>query len=118
MFFMVLAIDVEENQGNLKYPRAVPFIVANEFCERFNYYGMRTILVLYLTSKLQLSDDTSTVVYHTFLFLNYFTCVFGAILADAKLGKFYTIFYLSIVYASGSVMIAIGAIEKLGMPIG
>ena len=116
--FVISAKDVEQKQESLKYPRAVPFIVANEFCERFNYYGMRTVLVLYLTLKLQLSDDTATVLYHTFMFLNYFTCVFGAILADAKLGKFYTIFYLSIVYATGSVMIAIGAIEPLGMPMG
>jgi dipeptide/tripeptide permease len=37
--------DPEVDQPKLKYPRAIPFIVLNEFCERFNYYGMRSILL-------------------------------------------------------------------------
>ena len=32
----------------LKYPRSVFFIIVNEFCERFNYYGMRSIYIQYL----------------------------------------------------------------------
>ncbi|XP_058054155.1 peptide transporter family 1-like isoform X2 [Anopheles bellator] len=102
--------DVEGETKKLKYPRAIPFIVSNEFCERFNYYGMRTVLVLYLTRKLDFDDDTATVLYHTFTTLVYFMCVVGAIIADSWLGKFRTIFYLSIVYTIGSACIALGAI--------
>lgn len=32
----------ESQEVALKYPRSIPFIVLNEFCERFNYYGMRS----------------------------------------------------------------------------
>lgn len=102
--------DVEGEQKKLKYPRAIPFIISNEFCERFNYYGMRTVLVLYLTRKLDFDDDTATVLYHTFTTLVYFMCVIGAIIADSWLGKFRTILYLSIVYTIGSGCIALGAI--------
>ncbi|XP_058128607.1 peptide transporter family 1-like [Anopheles ziemanni] len=102
--------DVEGEPKKLKYPRAIPFIISNEFCERFNYYGMRTVLVLYLTRKLDFDDDTATVLYHTFTTLVYFMCVIGAIIADSWLGKFRTILYLSIVYTIGSGCIALGAI--------
>jgi len=77
------AKDVEQSQVKLKYPRAIPFIISNEFCERFNFYGMKAILVLYLTRKLLYDDDTATVLYHTFNVLVYFFCIFGAILADS-----------------------------------
>lgn len=102
--------DVEGEPKKLKYPRAIPFIISNEFCERFNYYGMRTILVLYLTRKLDYDDDTATVLYHSFTTLVYFMCVIGAIISDSWLGKFRTILYLSLVYVGGSTLIALGAI--------
>lgn len=107
--------DVEGEPKKLKYPRSIPFIISNEFCERFNYYGMRTILVLYLTRKLDYDDDTATVMYHSFTTLVYFMCVIGAIISDSWLGKFRTILYLSLVYVCGSTLIAIGAIPTLDL---
>uniref|UniRef100_A0A336KPU9 Oligopeptide transporter 1 n=2 Tax=Culicoides sonorensis TaxID=179676 RepID=A0A336KPU9_CULSO len=77
---------------------------------------MRTILVLYLTQKLHYSDDDATVLYHVFTMFVYFFPLMGAILADSWLGKFKTITYLSIVYAVGSAVIAVGAIPTLGLP--
>ncbi|XP_044578742.1 peptide transporter family 1 isoform X2 [Cotesia glomerata] len=101
----------------LKYPKSVFFIVSNEFCERFSYYGMRTILSLYLTSKLSYSDDTATVIYHTFTMFVYFFPLIGAILADSWLGKFRTILYLSIIYAIGQLLLAASAAPTFGLPI-
>ncbi|XP_058460063.1 peptide transporter family 1 isoform X2 [Malaya genurostris] len=102
-----------EGVSKLKYPRSIPFIISNEFCERFNYYGMRTVLVLYLTRKLDYDDDTATVMYHSFTTLVYFMCIFGAIISDSWLGRFRTIWSLSIVYVCGSTLISIGAIPTL-----
>ncbi|KAG5684405.1 hypothetical protein PVAND_013640 [Polypedilum vanderplanki] len=103
--------DVEQSQVKLKYPRAIPFIISNEFCERFNFYGMKAILVLFLTRKLMYDDDISTIIYHTFNCLVYFFCIFGAIIADSWWGKFNTILYLSIVYVIGSGTMALAAVE-------
>ncbi|XP_050080270.1 peptide transporter family 1-like [Anopheles maculipalpis] len=100
----------------VRYPRSIFFIISNEFSERFNYYGMRTVLALYLTQKLAYSNDTATVIYHVFTSLAYFFPLMGAILADSWLGKFKTIFYLSIVYCAGSTLIALGAIPPLNLP--
>lgn len=71
------------------FPKPVFFILGNEFCERFCYYGMRAVLTLYFTDMLFMSEDKATVMYHTFTMLCYFTPVFGAVIADGWLGKFW-----------------------------
>jgi len=106
----------EDLQPKLKYPRAIPFIVVNEFCERFNYYGMRTILALYLVRRLEYSEDASTVIFHLFSTFVYFFCIFGGIIADSWWGKFKTILILSVVYSIGSGFITTGAVEPWNMP--
>ncbi|CAL8322032.1 unnamed protein product [Merluccius merluccius] len=95
------------------YPLSIFFIVVNEFCERFSYYGMRAVLVLYFKYFLQWDDDLATSIYHAFVALCYLTPILGAIVADSWLGKFKTIIYLSIVYALGQVVMAISAIHDI-----
>uniref|UniRef100_A0A8C5HS64 Solute carrier family 15 member 1-like n=1 Tax=Gouania willdenowi TaxID=441366 RepID=A0A8C5HS64_GOUWI len=95
------------------YPISIFFIVVNEFCERFSYYGMRAVLVLYFKFFLRWDDDLSTSIYHTFVALCYLTPILGAIVADSWLGKFKTIIYLSIVYAIGQVAMAVSAIHDI-----
>uniref|UniRef100_A0A3B3VNC1 Solute carrier family 15 member 1 n=1 Tax=Poecilia latipinna TaxID=48699 RepID=A0A3B3VNC1_9TELE len=95
------------------YPLSIFFIVVNEFCERFSYYGMRAVLVLYFKYFLKWDDDFSTTIYHTFVALCYLTPILGAIIADSWLGKFKTIVYLSIVYAVGQVIMAVSAIHDI-----
>ncbi|XP_025198526.1 peptide transporter family 1 isoform X2 [Melanaphis sacchari] len=89
----------------MAYPNSVWFIICTEFCERFSYYGLRTVLVLYLTSILQYDEDESTIIYHMAVFMAYFSPIFGAILSDSFLGKFKTIVYLSLIYALGNFVI-------------
>ncbi|CAI6367551.1 unnamed protein product [Macrosiphum euphorbiae] len=74
-------------------------------CERFNYFGLRTILVLYLSTILNYTDDAATMIYHGFIFLSYLMPLFGAILADSYWGKFKTIIRLSIVYVLGNIIL-------------
>ncbi|KAH8264740.1 hypothetical protein KR044_008811, partial [Drosophila immigrans] len=111
------AVEAEGQEKKLPYPKSVFFIISNEFCERFNYYGMRTVLVLYLSRQLGYSDDTATVVFHIFTMFVYFLCVFGAIISDSWLGKFKTILYLSLVYICGSILLTLGAIGPLNLPV-
>uniref|UniRef100_A0A3B4GUR4 Solute carrier family 15 member 1 n=1 Tax=Pundamilia nyererei TaxID=303518 RepID=A0A3B4GUR4_9CICH len=95
------------------YPLSIFFIVVNEFCERFSYYGMRAVLVLYFKYFLKWDEDFATTIYHTFVALCYLTPILGAIVADSWLGKFKTIVYLSIVYTVGQVVMAISAIQDI-----
>ncbi|XP_073975440.1 peptide transporter family 1-like isoform X1 [Rhodnius prolixus] len=103
-------------EKKLKYPKSVFFIIGNEFCERFSYYGMRTILSLYLSQALRYSETTSTVIYHTFVMLCYFTPVLGGIMADSWLGKYKTILYVSIFYALGNIVLSVSSISILNIP--
>lgn len=113
---IVVLKSTHSKHRKLPYPKQVFFIVGNEFCERFSYYGMKAVLAIYLKSKLHFSEDTSTVIYHTFSGLCYFTPLFGAMLADQVLGKFRTIFWISIIYVLGHLLKTLAAIPTLGLP--
>lgn len=96
------------------YPISICFIVVNEFCERFSYYGMKALLTLYFVNYLHWDEDLSTAIYHAFGSLCYFTPILGALIADSWLGKFKTIIYLSFVYVIGHVVKSVGAIPTVG----
>ncbi|TMS37147.1 hypothetical protein L596_004141 [Steinernema carpocapsae] len=91
------------------WPKTTFCIVSNEFCERFSYYGMRTVLTLYVSNILKLNTSDSTVFFNAFTVLCYFTPVLGSILADGYIGKFWTIFTVSILYAVGQIMLAVAS---------
>lgn len=97
-----------------RMPPGIPYIIGNEAAERFNFYGMRAILVVFMTHYLRdasgalapMSENEASQWYHLFLASNYFFPAFGAILSDAFWGKYRTIFWLSLVYGVGSVVLA------------
>jgi len=97
-----------------RMPPGIPYIIGNEAAERFNFYGMRAILVVFMTQYLRdasgalapMSENEASKWYHLFLASNYFFPAFGAILSDAFWGKYRTIFWLSLVYCVGSVVLA------------
>lgn len=107
---------MENQKKPLTYPKSVFFIVSNEFCERFSYYGMRTVLSLYLVGTLHYSENKATVLYHVFTMLCYFFPLLGAIVADSFWGKFNTIFYLSIVYAIGNIVLSFASTAYQTIP--
>lgn len=112
---------VSPTKEKKKYPYAVFFILSNEFCERFSYYGMRAILVLYLTRWLKFEKDQATSIFHGFSLLCYLMPLFGAVLADGFLGRYRTILYLSIIYFVGNLIVSTTALpppEWIGPSIG
>ena len=108
-----------------KMPPGVPYIVGNEAAERFSYYGLNGILVIFMTQYLlnsqgladHMSDNEAEGWYHTFVSCVYFLPILGAILADAILGKYRTILYLSIVYCFGHLTLALNH-TRIGLLIG
>ncbi|XP_067145374.1 peptide transporter family 1-like isoform X1 [Centruroides vittatus] len=95
------------------YPKAVFFLVGNEFCERFSYYGLRAVLTLYLITDLGYEKKTATALFHAFTMLCYFTPLFGACLADFLWGKFRTVVVLSCVYVLGEVLLSASSVPHL-----
>ena len=100
-------------------PSGIPFIIGNEAAERFSFYGMKTILAVFMTQYLlsasgeaaYLTDAQAREYVHLFVASAYFFPVLGAIVADAFLGKYRTIMLLSIVYCIGH-----GALALIDMP--
>jgi len=95
-------------------PRQIPFIIANEGCERFSFYGMRNILTMYLTTILLLQAypdkalraDAAKEVFHSFVMGVYFFPLLGGWLADRFFGKYNTIIWFSLIYCAGNVCLA------------
>ena len=107
-----------------KYPKGIPYIIGNELSERFSYYGMRAILVVFMTQYLMshgkpdpMSENEATTWYHLFSMVNYFTPILGAIISDVLWGKYKTIIILSIVYVLGHLALAIDE-SRIGLTIG
>ncbi|EDQ86916.1 uncharacterized protein MONBRDRAFT_27711 [Monosiga brevicollis MX1] len=96
-----------------RYPRACLYIIGQEFSERATYYGLRTILVLYLVNYFGYTNDRATVWYHVFVMVSYLTSILGGILADSSWGKYKTIFWLSIVYLIGSSLLSFTSVNHL-----
>ena len=88
------------------FPPQIKFMVGNEACERFSFYGMRSILVIYMTQYLLMGKEDATAAYHVFVSACYLFPLLGAFLSDRFLGKYRTIFWLSLVYCAGHAAIA------------
>lgn len=108
-----------------KMPPGIPYIIGNEAAERFNFYGMRAVLVVFMTKYLvdrsgalaPMNENDANKWYHLFLSANYFFPMMGAVLSDAFWGKYRTIFWLSLVYCLGSVALALDH-TRLGLGLG
>ena len=89
-----------------RWPRQIKYIIGNEACERFSYYGMTGILAGYSSGQLIAgglgkSDDYATTVIQLFITVNYFTPLLGAWLSDKLIGRYNTIFWVSLFYCAG-----------------
>ncbi len=108
-----------------KMPPGIPYIVGNEAAERFSYYGMTSILVIFLNRYMMnphgqpdhLTETEANEWFHTFGTFVYGLPLLGAFLADAVLGKFWVILSLSILYCFGHFALAIND-TRVGMFIG
>ncbi len=106
-------------------PSGIPYIIGNEAAERFSFYGMRTILLVFMTQYLMgagghvevMTADEAKSWYHLFVSAVYLTPLLGALLSDGLLGKFRTIILLSIVYTLGHFALALDD-TRLGLAIG
>ena len=95
-------------------PPGIPYIIGNEAAERFSFYGMKSILLVFMTTYLVQPDgglDTFSIKEaeawnHLFVASAYFFPIVGGILADAFLGKYLTIIILSLVYCLGHASLA------------
>jgi len=90
-----------------RFPPQVKYILGNEACERFCFYGMRAVLVTYMTGFLRMSDADAEWVHHMFVASVYFMPLIGGWLADRYFGRYAVILWMSLGYVAGSASIAL-----------
>ncbi len=88
------------------HPRGLFVLFFTEMWERFSYYGMRGLLVLYLTQHFLFSDETSSVMYGVYTALVYVMTIIGGSLADKYLGQRKAVTYGAILLVLGHATMA------------
>ncbi len=90
------------------HPRQLARLFTTEAMERFGYYGMRALLVLYLGDHFLFNDSTKTSLYGGFTALVYLTPLIGGLLADRYLGSKRSVKFGAIVMSMGYLILCFG----------
>ena len=97
----------------LGHPKGLFVCFATEMWERFSYYGMRALLILYLTKHWEFTDATSYLIYGAYTSLVYIMPVFGGMLADQILGSKKAVTYGAILLVFGHLGMTVESNEQL-----
>lgn len=87
-------------------PRGLTVLFLTNMWEQFSYYGMRTLLVYYMTKQLLMSQQQSSLVYGAYTACAYFTPIVGGVIADRLLGKRRAVVLGASIMAAGHFMMA------------
>jgi proton-dependent oligopeptide transporter, POT family len=108
-------MDSSRDAPSGRMPRQIPYIIGNEACERFSFYGMRNILVPFLISSVLMQylpegpgrESAAKDVFHMFVIGVYFFPLLGGWLSDRYFGKYNTVLWFSLIYCAGHACLAL-----------
>lgn len=103
-------------------PPGIPYIIGNEMAERFTFYGLKGVLIVFMTKYLlnpdgtpaNMSETGAKALYHQWVSAVYYFPILGALLSDGLLGKYRTIIYFSLIYTVGCFTLALNQ-TQLGL---
>jgi len=87
-------------------PRGLTILFLTEMWEIFSYYGMRALLVYYMTKQLFIGQEKASFIYGTYTAMAYFTPILGGVIADRWLGKRRAVIIGGSIMAAGHFMMA------------
>ncbi|MBC7986637.1 MAG: peptide MFS transporter [Sphingomonadaceae bacterium] len=96
----------KEGSTFLGHPTGLFVLFFAEMWERFSYYGMRALLIFYLTQHWLFSDEASSVIYGAYTALVYITPVIGGYLADRYLGQRKAVLFGAVLLTFGHFLMA------------
>ena len=115
--FAVLAVGAtiagQKREEVLGHPRGLFVLFYAEMWERFSYYGMRALLILYLTKFWLFSDGKANLIYGSYASLVYITPVLGGYIADRWLGQRKAVLFGGVLLALGHLFMAVEGIHGL-----
>lgn len=91
------------------HPKGLWVLFGTEMWERFNFYGMRTLLTLFIVNALMMSKEESSLIYGGFLGLCYLTPMLGGFISDKFLGNRYCIMLGGTLMAIGQLLLFFSA---------
>ncbi len=91
----------------MRFPPQIKFIIGNEAAERFSFYGMRSILTVFMVSHLMVPTPGAEASYHLFVGACYLMPLLGGYISDHFWGKYKTILWLSLFYCLGHGVLSI-----------
>jgi POT family proton-dependent oligopeptide transporter len=107
--------DASSRPAAERHPAALPMLFFTEMWERFSYYGMRALLVLYLVNALDYQRADALALYGTYTGLVYLTPIVGGYIADRYLGYRKAILIGGFVMAMGHFAMAVPALLHLAL---
>ena len=106
-----------KSEDVLGHPRGLFVLFYAEMWERFSYYGMRALLILYLTKFWLFSDGKSNLIYGAYTSLVYITPVLGGYLADRWLGQRKAVLFGGVLLAFGHLFMAVEGMHGVADPL-
>ncbi len=88
-----------------RHPKGLWVLFGTEMWERFNFYGMRALLTLFMVNSLMFKEDSASIVYGGFLGLSYLTPMLGGFIADRFLGNRNCIMLGGLLMATGQLLL-------------
>jgi POT family proton-dependent oligopeptide transporter len=101
-----------------KQPKALYYLFLTEMWERFGYFTMATLFVLYLTSTLDMTDDRAFVIFGAYTSFAYLTTVVGGIIADRLLGFRWSIMIGAATMSAGYLLLPIQSLPTMYLALG
>ena len=97
------------------HPRGLTVLFLTNMWEQFSYYGMRALLVYFMTKELLFGQAHASFIYGAYTAAAYFTPILGGMLADRVLGKRRAIIIGASVMAAGHFMMTFDALFYLAL---
>lgn len=110
-------IAARKSEEVVGHPRGLFVLFYAEMWERFSYYGMRALLVLYLTKFWLFGDGKANLIYGSYTSLVYITPVLGGALADRYLGQRKAVIYGGVLLALGHLFMAVEGMKGITDPL-
>ncbi|MFZ5744796.1 MAG: peptide MFS transporter [Pseudomonadota bacterium] len=99
------------------HPKGLYMLFFAEMWERFSYYGMRALLIFYLTKHWLFSDGNANLIYGAYTSLVYITPVLGGYLADRYLGQRKAVLFGGLLLAIGHSLMAVEGVHGVTDPL-
>jgi len=110
-------IAARKSEEVVGHPRGLFVLYYAEMWERFSYYGMRALLILYLTKFWLFTDGKANLIYGAYTALVYITPVLGGYIADRWLGQRKAVLYGGVLLALGHGFMAVEGMQGVTDPL-